>query len=488
VLRKMVTDNQDNPENNDDNIDWPEEISEETSIDEADFDTEFKEDLSFDDEDSFLESDEEALTDPYMDDFEDEHRSQSSMNLFNIGIIAFFVVAIAGVAYITLPNIFSGDDATQQTASNSPSQSSPQELQQTARILQDAPQITESAPQDAGGILANPEMIMTEDDMENLQARVVAEDQTRVFEALNQPVESNEGVFDAIRGLDSVVDDNAESLPMAREDMIISTDEQQVATEMDTLPVPSDLNASLDDEIEMVNENQGNSQRREPSRPQPVFEASPEQNNQMQQGQNNNDMPMDVFEFAAETMVQDNVENNMAPIQSAGVSSQSQQESAGNSDDIAELNSRIDSLMATMNQIVERIDRMAQNTQQPNITDQADNETIASLQTTIEGMEKRIASLTSEIEETRESVTRPAQRQASPPQQSVARSAPQPRPTIQYDLRGATAELAYISRQGTDNLQTVRVGDTVAGLGRITSISQESGRWVVRGTNNSVRQ
>ncbi len=467
----MATENEDNKGNQDESID----DYADHSLEETNFDTEFKEDLSFDDEDSFLDTDEDSYEDPYLeDDFEDNGRAQSSMNLFNIGIIAFFVIAIAGVAYITLPGILGGDDQPQQTASPPPPSQAQQNTQDPSDIIQGDLAAAEPE-QDAGGILANPDLIMTEEDMQDLAAREIAQDSSRVFEALDQPAQSNEDVFEAIRGLDNIANDDSQSMPLAENDTIIPAEDQQVGVEMDTLPLPSDADAPLNDDMALTS-----NQEQIPFSP-PVQEV------QQEEPQADSIPSSEVFEFAAENMPMED-DGSMSSAHNEDEGQQLQAIASRDNDEIVQLNARMDSLMATMDQVMERLDGMAQNTSQQTAPSQEEDETIESMRKTIEGMENRIASLTREIEETRESASEQVQRQTSSASQNRSRPKPQPRPTVQYDLRGATMELAYIARQGTDNLQTVRVGDTVTGLGRITSIAMESGRWVVRGTNGIVRQ
>ncbi|MCF8496604.1 MAG: hypothetical protein K9G62_08065 [Alphaproteobacteria bacterium] len=55
-------------------------------------------------------------------------------------------------------------------------------------------------------------------------------------------------------------------------------------------------------------------------------------------------------------------------------------------------------------------------------------------------------------------------------------------------LRSAQPGQAVLGKKGTEDLQTVSVGQTVSGLGRIKSISVENGKWWVRGTQGSVSQ
>ena len=55
-------------------------------------------------------------------------------------------------------------------------------------------------------------------------------------------------------------------------------------------------------------------------------------------------------------------------------------------------------------------------------------------------------------------------------------------------LRAAMPGSAMIGKPGSNDLQRVVVGDSISGLGRITSISDAGGRWVVKGTSGSIGQ
>lgn len=57
-----------------------------------------------------------------------------------------------------------------------------------------------------------------------------------------------------------------------------------------------------------------------------------------------------------------------------------------------------------------------------------------------------------------------------------------------WELRSARPGEAMVSRSGQADLKTVRVGDSVVGIGQITSISQVGGAWVVQGTGGSIAQ
>lgn len=74
---------------------------------------------------------------------------------------------------------------------------------------------------------------------------------------------------------------------------------------------------------------------------------------------------------------------------------------------------------------------------------------------------------------------------------SVKKAVPKKRvskPKVSWELRAAQPGKAWVSQKGQDNMQPVVVGDTLSGVGRITSISYSGGRWVVQGTSGRIRQ
>ena len=61
-------------------------------------------------------------------------------------------------------------------------------------------------------------------------------------------------------------------------------------------------------------------------------------------------------------------------------------------------------------------------------------------------------------------------------------------PKISWELRAAQPGKAWVSSKGQDNMRSVRVGDKLSGVGRITAISLLNGRWIVQATNGQIRQ
>ena len=59
---------------------------------------------------------------------------------------------------------------------------------------------------------------------------------------------------------------------------------------------------------------------------------------------------------------------------------------------------------------------------------------------------------------------------------------------VRWVLRGAQPGQAMVARAGDSDVQTVRVGDSLPGIGRITEIVYIDGRWKVRGTSGDINQ
>ncbi len=82
--------------------------------------------------------------------------------------------------------------------------------------------------------------------------------------------------------------------------------------------------------------------------------------------------------------------------------------------------------------------------------------------------------------------SKPVARKKSSPTPKAAATTSSKAPN--WQLRGAGPGQAMIGEKGTNELKTVKIGDNVKGLGKITFIGQEKGKWVVRGTSGEISQ
>jgi hypothetical protein len=64
-----------------------------------------------------------------------------------------------------------------------------------------------------------------------------------------------------------------------------------------------------------------------------------------------------------------------------------------------------------------------------------------------------------------------------------------PAKRVSWTLRSAKPGMAWVSEKGSNEMRTVSVGDTLPGIGKVTSIATDAqGRWVVNGTRGSINQ
>ncbi|MGZ9108298.1 MAG: hypothetical protein ACXW4B_05705 [Micavibrio sp.] len=123
----------------------------------------------------------------------------------------------------------------------------------------------------------------------------------------------------------------------------------------------------------------------------------------------------------------------------------------------------------------------------------------------LDDLRKSIAALEKKIGGAEKAPTKPASpvtsaEEAPPPKpqilgSSAPEASPKPAPAstpqkaaIQWVLKGAQPGRAMVSRPGENEMRTVEVGDSLPGIGKITGISYQSGRWVVQGTQGRITQ
>jgi intracellular multiplication protein IcmG len=113
---------------------------------------------------------------------------------------------------------------------------------------------------------------------------------------------------------------------------------------------------------------------------------------------------------------------------------------------------------------------------------------MAEMSGALKTLEDRVGDLSRSVEDVKSA---PASAAApAPPPMKAAPAAPltthRSPETTAWVLRSAQRGKAVLSPRGSSDLRTVEVGDTLSGLGRITAIDLENGRWVVRGTQGTV--
>lgn len=161
----------------------------------------------------------------------------------------------------------------------------------------------------------------------------------------------------------------------------------------------------------------------------------------------------------------------------------------GESPDIAAMNIRMDAIMRQLESLALRVETLADAA--PVLSAPAtavDNGKVQALEQTIRTLEKRIEALASEKAKAASAPSRPKTTTAQPKKTTAKPKAAPVKASPQWELRGAAQGQAYIAEKGTQNLRSVAVGDTLTGIGRITAIVVEGGRWVVRGTSGQITQ
>ncbi|MCE7886464.1 MAG: hypothetical protein DYH13_03050 [Alphaproteobacteria bacterium PRO2] len=81
---------------------------------------------------------------------------------------------------------------------------------------------------------------------------------------------------------------------------------------------------------------------------------------------------------------------------------------------------------------------------------------------------------------------KPAAKQTASPAPQQAKAPAAPARVVSWELKAAQPGKAVLESRSTGDTRNVSVGDTVDGLGKITAISNETGRWTVRGTKGQV--
>ncbi len=99
--------------------------------------------------------------------------------------------------------------------------------------------------------------------------------------------------------------------------------------------------------------------------------------------------------------------------------------------------------------------------------------------------ETRLARRQQEEEQVRQQTQSAQTSSQKPPAQRQASTAPV---SGRWVLRAAQPGKAWVSRPGQRDMQSLVVGDTLSGIGRITDISFTNGRWVVQGTKGRINQ
>lgn len=150
-------------------------------------------------------------------------------------------------------------------------------------------------------------------------------------------------------------------------------------------------------------------------------------------------------------------------------------------------------LLEKMDQILSRMDKLEGDI---DTLKQEKSPDIGELEQNISLLKEELSSIKSankeELPQQKKSVT--PKKASSSPAQKTAKTptkAASPKKTaspVQWELRAAQPGRAWVSKPGERDMQSVEVGQSLAGIGTISAISYQNGRWLVQGSTGQIRQ
>ncbi|PZP57320.1 MAG: hypothetical protein DI586_00630 [Micavibrio aeruginosavorus] len=150
-------------------------------------------------------------------------------------------------------------------------------------------------------------------------------------------------------------------------------------------------------------------------------------------------------------------------------------------------------LESKLDQLISRIDSIEKKISDQPVSGGVNSDEIASLKSAVEKLESRVSKLaeTPMPQRSESSVSYDDQPskvvvKKSAPKRKI--TTPKPAASSSWELRGARPGEAMVGKSGQAELKTVRVGDNIAGIGQIQSISQTGGRWIIQGSTGSISQ
>lgn len=123
---------------------------------------------------------------------------------------------------------------------------------------------------------------------------------------------------------------------------------------------------------------------------------------------------------------------------------------------------------------------------------------VQEMESNLTGKDKELASLREELQSaqadsatanatSKSQVTSKAAAKPVVSKKTISR-APEQEVMPKWELRSAQPGRAYVSIKGSNDVQVIEQGDTLHGIGKILSISNKNGLWVVQGTNSNITQ
>ncbi len=155
-------------------------------------------------------------------------------------------------------------------------------------------------------------------------------------------------------------------------------------------------------------------------------------------------------------------------------------------------------IISKIDQVLARLDQLEGDVKMLKARDEPSSAAVINdLKASLESLEKKVSA----AEKAQPKASKPAPEESRPPKPQILGSSPAPAVTpkpvapktapkapIQWVLKGAQPGRAMVSRPGESEMRNVAVGDTLPGIGRITGISYQDGRWLVQGTEGRITQ
>lgn len=190
--------------------------------------------------------------------------------------------------------------------------------------------------------------------------------------------------------------------------------------------------------------------------------------------------------------VQQAVQEVLPPVASAPLAEEDRQALAESRKTVAELESRLDSLLERMGQIESDLDRVR--TSAPAPSGELEK-AVAALRADIADIKARPSSAAASSPEKsapKKSSAAPKKAAAKPAAEQKARSSVSSgtatRQSARWELRAAQPGRAWVSKAGDHDMQAVSVGDSLQGIGRVNAITYQNGRWAIVGTQGTIQQ
>ena len=174
-----------------------------------------------------------------------------------------------------------------------------------------------------------------------------------------------------------------------------------------------------------------------------------------------------------------------APVQPAGVEASSEE---------------VKTLKTQLETALKRIDDLEKKSDQPVVAASGTpSEDVKALRAALESLQNKVETLSAEkealqkkepemvSESPRTEEKRPT-KVSSPSKKAEPREVPKTKKSVVWDLKGAMPGQAMIAVHGERDLKMIRIGDEVAGIGRVTAIENSGKGWVVQGTTGQIRQ